>query len=435
MKFKRYDKRFLPMLFIGLGIWIVSLVLSEVLSKAGYVDGQSALMEMAKGIFQHMPVITLLLLCLIQPVFEEFAFRLWGVGKMWTTIVCLALMAFFAVSEMGLWGLLFIVAFIIVWLKVKDTFKQRWINALITSACFALCHISGFGSFGWGMVLGLLDIFGMALVMCWLTINLSIWFSCLLHVTNNSLAILWPLVFVADPVANTYVMDDGGELHTELCAARPLGDMAGLESAMALTGSYDEDQAYFVGEPAQIAVEMLNDMKYFGTDFSEGTYYDWVAKNESMEERVIYKVHSSNGFDPSSRMLLDCFLKDYEAFGEESLVFDTTEVELQDIYLVYTADGSRVNINDSEANPSDVEMAMNRVLQSVIVRSTRHLVSYAAEEDSVVYHYALQTTRGDNVLTQMMGKYESVYDAIYGFSMEYVPSGKKVKLITVKTEK
>lgn len=432
MKFKRYDKRFLPMLFIGLGIWIVSMVLSEVLSSSGQIEGQSTLMEMAKSLFQNMPVLTLLLLCLIQPVFEEFAFRLWGVGKMWTTIICLVLMALFSVSEMGLWGLLFIVAFIIVWLKVKDTFKQRWINAIITSACFALCHISGFGSFGWGMVLGLTDIFGMALVMCWLTINLSFWFSCLLHVTNNSLAILWPLVFVADPVANTYPTDNGRELRTELCAARPLGDKAGLDEALALTGAYGEDMVVFVGEPAQIAVEMLNDMKYFGTDFSEGTYYDWVAKNESMEERVIYKVHSSNGFDPSSRRLLDCFLKDYEAFGEEPLVFDTTEVELLDIYLVYTADGTRVNLNDSAANPNDVEMAMDRVYQSILVRSTRHLVSYAAEEDSLVYYYVLPTTREDNMISQMMGKYETVYDAIYGFRMEYEPSGKKVKLITVK---
>ena len=170
MKFKRYDKRFLPMLFIGLGLWVVSMVLMEVLTSSGQAQGQSTLMEMIKGIFQQMPVFTLLLLCVFQPILEEFSFRLWGVGKMWMTIVCLALMTLFGVSEMGLWMFLFLGAFLFVWLKVKDTFRQRWILAIITSLCFALCHVSGFGSFGWGMVLGLTDIFGMALVMCWLTI-------------------------------------------------------------------------------------------------------------------------------------------------------------------------------------------------------------------------------------------------------------------------
>lgn len=425
MKFKRYDKRFLPMLFIGLGLWVVSMVLMEVLTSSGQAQGQSTLMEMIKGIFQQMPVFTLLLLCVFQPILEEFSFRLWGVGKMWMTIVCLALMTLFGVSEMGLWMFLFLGAFLFVWLKVKDTFRQRWILAIITSLCFALCHVSGFGSFGWGMVLGLTDIFGMALVMCWLTINLSFWFSCLLHVINNSLAIIIPIMFLPDPVANSYTLAGGTELRTELRGVDAFARMdAPLNTPVWVT---------YVGEPAEIATQILQDIKTFDDgDFSAEPFYDWVSCNESIEERVIYQVNFDPGATYTYRQILDCFLKDYEAYNEEPLAFDTTESELQEVNLVYLSDNSVVNVNSEEVRDYDFNIAMDRVTESRLGRSTDLFVPYAAEEDTMVLHYALPTAREKSMLAEQMDKYAAAMDLVYGFRLEYVPTGKKVKLITVK---
>ena len=201
---KRYNRRYLPMLWIGLALWLLSMLVSYIMEKSGNAPaGQEFLMDMGKSIFQTVPFLLVLLFCFFQPILEELSFRLWGVGKKWMTILCLVLMTLFAVSEMGMWGLLFVALFIVVWVTVKDKVLQNWLNALITSACFALCHISGFAGFSIGMVLGLLDIFGMALVMCWLTINISFWLSCLLHVLNNSLAILVPLLFLTNPVTVT----------------------------------------------------------------------------------------------------------------------------------------------------------------------------------------------------------------------------------------
>lgn len=424
-KFKRYDKRFLPMLFIGLGIWLCAMGLMALLENSGEAEGQSALMEMMKGIFQRMPVFTLLMLCLFQPILEEFSFRLWGVGKMWMTIVCLVLMTLFGVSEMGLWMLLFLGAFLFVWLKVKDTFRQRWLLALISSLCFALCHLSGFGSFGWGMVLGLLDIFGMALVMCWLTINLSFWFSCLLHVGNNSLAIILPMMMTPDPVANTYTLDNGTELHTELKG------MSGFESRG--VPPCTPEQVAYMGEPSEIAVRILQDIKIFDNgDFSAEPYYDWVSRNESIEDRLIYQVNFDPGTPYTYRQILECFLKDYEAFGEEPLAFDTTEAELQEVNLVYLYDNSVVNVNSEDVRNYDFTCAMNRVTESSLCRTTDLFVPYAAEEDTLVRHYALPTTREKSVLLEQMDKYAAAMDVVYGFRLEYVPTGKKVKLITVK---
>ena len=425
MKFKRYDKRFLPMLFIGLGIWVGAMVLAGILSNSGQVEGQSTLMEMIKGIFQSWPVFTLLLLCVFQPILEEFSFRLWGVGKMWMTIVCLALMTLFGVSEMGLWMLLFLGAFLVVWLKVKDTFLQRWILALLTSLCFALCHISGFGSFGWGMVLGLLDIFGMALVMCWLTINLSFWFSCLLHVGNNSLAIILPMLMVSDPVANTYTLDNGIEMRTELRA----------KNAFARGESFPctPFEMTYMGEPAEIAKQMLQDIKSFDDgDFSAEPYYDWLSLNEGIEERLIYHISVDPGATFTYRQVLECYLKDYEAFSEESLAFDTTEAELQEVNLVYLSDNSVVNVNSEDVRDYDFTRVMDRVTRNTLCRSTDLFVSYAAPEDTLVRHYALPTTREKSMLMEQMDQYAAAMDVVYGFRLEYVPTGKKVKLITVK---
>ena len=77
----------------------------------------------------------------------------------------------FGVSSIGLLGLLFVVGIILVTVLVKDRFVQVWLNAILSSLLFSLCHISGFGNDVLGMTLGLSDIFGMALVCCWLTVK------------------------------------------------------------------------------------------------------------------------------------------------------------------------------------------------------------------------------------------------------------------------
>ena len=431
-KFKRYDKRTLPMLYVGLFVWIVTNIVASLLADAGQAQGQEGLMEMLKAGMKDMPVLVLMLTCLLQPVLEECSFRLWGIGKKWATIVCLVLMAIFGFSELGLWALLFIAAFIVVWLKVKDSFKQHWLNALITSACFALCHISGFATLDWGMVLGLLSIFGMALVMCWLTLNLSFWFSCLLHVCNNSIAILWPLIFTATPVTNTYTIDDGAECNTELRAFKTFNDRDLVDSIDNLGNYFVENEMVFVGEPSEIAVQLLNNVKdddeYGLSDF----YYDWLSKNEDIEERVVYTLRHTDGYCPSPQQVLANFLKDYEAYNEDAFVFDTTDATLMDVYLIYNSDSSRVNINsDSLRKDLDYFFACHVIEHDFYGRTTLQAVTYL-DSDSLYRTYALPTTRPSTMIDKRLPTFEDYSDLFYGFRVELVPTDKKVKLVTVK---
>lgn len=199
--FKRFDKRYNPMLWIGLAIWGCSFLGSWVLSWMGVeISAQENLMDMARTMYEQSPVFCLMVLCCICPFLEECSFRLWGRGKVWCVIVSLLLMMVFCAAELNSWiPVVVIVALGVAWFLLKEKkFLRTWVMAVASSVLFALCHLSGFSSFSLGAVLGLTEIFGFALVLSYLTVNLSFWFSVLLHILNNSVAILLPLLLFGE---------------------------------------------------------------------------------------------------------------------------------------------------------------------------------------------------------------------------------------------
>jgi len=415
---KRYNKRYLPMLWIGLVLWLLSMLISFIMEKTGNAPaGQESLMEMGKEIFQFMPIGVVLLFCLFQPILEELSFRLWGVGKKWMTIVCLILMTLFSVSEMGLWGLLFVGLFIVVWIVVKDKVLQNWINAIITSACFALCHVSGFDGFSIGMVLGLTDIFGMALVMCWLTINISFWLSCLLHVLNNSLAILIPLLFLSESVT---VNTDGTTFSME--SLKPFADNSALISDAPSLNSLDSTttEFYLVGEPAEIASLLAARL-----DSTPNVYYDWASKGESLEERVVLRVKYDQPHQPDLAELLNVFSSMAKTFSkDEGFTYDTTTTQLKEIWKLYP-DG-----NAEEVSTYD-DPAISRVEKSSILGRGNTVIqesSLASDSSIVTKFYCLERK---NPLAEQIGSMEALTDQAYGFSIDLRPA-KDVRLITVK---
>ncbi len=401
-----------------MALWLLSMLVSSIIDKIGSGSaGQEVLFEMGKRIFRQWPVGTVLLLCLLQPVLEELSFRLWGVGKRWMTIVGLVLMAIFSVSEMGLWGLLWVAAFVAVWLAVKDKVVQNWINAVVTSACFALCHISGFGGFSLGMVLGLTDIFGMALVMCWLVINVSFWLSCLLHVLNNSLAILLPLLLLAKPVT---VSEEGVTLSLE--PMRAFADNSALMEGASMLTELDTPtgEFYIVGEPAEIASLLAE-----AVDSTPDVYYDWASKGESLEERVVFRVKYSQPQQPDLAYLREAFGPMVETFYDgDGLVYDTTSTWLKAIWKVYP-DGSEEAVGSADGP------ALSRAENAQIIgRNNRIVKEYVAEADSAVTvtPYCLER---QNALTEMMAGSAAVLDKTYGYRIDLRPA-KEVSLITVR---
>lgn len=420
------------MLWIGLVVWLGSMLVSAILDLTGYsVQGQETLMEMVKAMFQEIPIFTLLQLCVLQPILEEFSFRLWGVGKTWMTIVCLVLMLLFAESEMSVFGLLFVAAFLVVWLTVKDEFKRMWLLSVISSLCFSLCHISGFSGFSLGMVLGLSDIFGMALVMCWLTININFWCSALLHVLNNSLAIVLPMIFLSDPVTSEASRD--GQLYatTSLELLNPLANNTSLiensstYSLFELSLDSATTEFCMVGEPAEIAAMLAGQM-----DKTKDVFYDWQPIGESMEERVVYRVSYTAPRVPDFNDAMDSYIDGVEALLDKKIVFDTQEVDLMNIIIKYP-DGREVNVNDADVDPYDASLACSRSVTAVMgMRGNREISFYEFLEDSTMALKEYVLLR-PNPLVKQPRWTEKMVDKIYGFEIEYRPE-RKVRNIVVR---
>ena len=432
MKFKRYNKRYLPMLWIGLALWLGTMLVSYILEKAGVmVTGQETLMDLGKLMFRSVPIFTLLMLCLLQPILEEMSFRLWGVGKKWTTILCFVLMALFTVGSVGLWGVILVAAIIVVTLLVKNKFVQVWLNAILSSLLFSLCHISGFGNDVLGMTLGLSDIFGMALVCCWLTVNISFWLSCLLHVLNNSLSIILPLLFLPDVQTGRIIVSyedspNMQELATVIEPVRPFADNSALLAGAATQSELaaGAKDFYLVGEPAEIARMIASQRMGIPAD----VLFDWKAKEESLEERIVLRVNDIKKEVYSCDDLYDHYMSQIACYLDEPLRMDTTEVMLKEIWLVYD-DGHEELLTDTCAHFNDVFSRLSTNPYGI----RGHEVVMLSEEvydSTVAFHYYCRLN--ENALQKEVDKMNAAMDKLkhVDYHLDY-RDGRKVTYITI----
>ena len=429
---KRFDKRFLPMLWIGLAFWVGSIAIMYILEWAGVeMAGQDNLFDLGKTMFQRLPVFTLLLFCLLQPILEEMSFRLWGVGKKWTLVLCLVLMAMFGVSSIGLLGLLFVVGIILVTVLVKDRFVQVWLNAILSSLLFSLCHISGFGNDVLGMTLGLSDIFGMALVCCWLTVNISFWLSCLLHVLNNSLSIILPLLFLPDVQTGRIIVSyedspNMQELATVIEPLRPFADNSALLAGAATQSELaaGAKDFYLVGEPAEIARMIASQRMGIPAD----VLFDWKAKEESLEERIVLRVNDIKKEVYSCDDLYDHYMSQIACYLDEPLRMDTTEVMLKEIWLVYD-DGHEELLTDSCEHFNDV---YSRLMSNPYGIRGNEIVMLSEEvnDSTVAFHYYCRLN--ENALQKEVDKMNAAMDKLrhVDYHLDY-RDGRKVTYITI----
>ena len=429
---KLFDKRFLPMLWIGLAFWVGSIAIMYILEWAGVeIAGQDNLFDLGKTMFQRLPVFTLLLFCLLQPILEEMSFRLLGVGKKWTLVLCLVLMAMFGVSSIGLLGLLFVVGIILVTVLVKDRFVQVWLNAILSSLLFSLCHISGFGNDVLGMTLGLSDIFGMALVCCWLTVNISFWLSCLLHVLNNSLSIILPLLFLPDVQTGRIIVSyedspNMKELATVIEPVRPFADNSALLAGAATQSELaaGAKDFYLVGEPAEIARMIASQRMGIPAD----VLFDWKAKEESLEERIVLRVNDIKKEVYSCDDLYDHYMSQIACYLDEPLRMDTTEVMLKEIWLVYD-DGHEELLTDTCAHFNDV---YSRLMSNPYGIRGNEIVMLSEEvnDSTVAFHYYCRLN--ENALQKEVDKMNAAMDKLkhVDYHLDY-RDGRKVTYITI----
>lgn len=205
MRINGKKREFRWALFTGLALWFGLMAATLLLGTSDSPkSGQDELMGLMKNLIDRLVpyaptatmVVIFLWLCVLQPVMEEFAFRFWGKGKLYAYIVCAAAMANFVLLTLNIWFIAIAALCIVLFFVIRDQHRKRQVSIITTSVLFAAMHLSGYSTFSLASVFGILQIFGMALVMCYVVINYRFIYSVAIHVLNNSFALLLPLFFM-----------------------------------------------------------------------------------------------------------------------------------------------------------------------------------------------------------------------------------------------
>ena len=187
---KKEPKLFKWALWWGIGIVVACLTIL-IIKGESLGDFDSPIMNaFYRMIYQFGILPVILYVGLAGPVMEEFVFRSWGNGKLWTGITSIILMALFTLS-VGWWlSLITLVcgAFILIYFR-DDRKKKLFFLMMLSSILFAVAHAGNYNGEGhWFlMFISVLEKFGFALVASYLVINYGLFWSMVLHVLNNSL--------------------------------------------------------------------------------------------------------------------------------------------------------------------------------------------------------------------------------------------------------
>lgn len=293
MCIKGKKREFRWALFTGLALWIGIMVGCWLFGTSDTVrSGQDELMGTLKRLIDslvpYFPVATMVVVFLwigvLQPVMEEFAFRYWGKGKLYAYIVCAAVMANFVYLTLNIWFITLAALCIVLFFVIRDQRRKRQVSIITTSVLFASMHLSGYSSFSIASVLGILQIFGMALVMCYVVINHRFIYSIVIHVLNNSFALLLPLFFMGSEAVS------GDNFKGELRY------MKLYEAAELMYEDWSEDSTTttFYGELPEIVNNIYN-CSYSYTRPSDGELQIFYADNSYLWTRCVLDIQVDTG--------------------------------------------------------------------------------------------------------------------------------------------
>ena len=184
-------------LWWGIGIVVACLTIL-IINGESLEDFGSPMMDVFYSMIYRFGIFPFILyIGLVGPIMEEFVFRLWGNGKMWTGITSILLMALFA-NAFGWWlSLITLVCGVFILVYFRDDRKKKLFSLMmLSSILFAVAHAGNYNGEGhWFMLfVSVLEKFGFALVASYLVINYSLFWSIVFHVVNNSLIAI-PFLF------------------------------------------------------------------------------------------------------------------------------------------------------------------------------------------------------------------------------------------------
>lgn len=257
---------FKEILWAGVVLWLVSVFARIVLSLCGNeMPGQDVLFDMLGTLNGITYVVALMvLLGIIAPILEEFLFRYWikSRKKVVTILLFAAMGAYVALSTFWWLGVIsFLVCVMLDYFLIDNSNARTIMLMLATSLLFSVAHITEFSEFNIDAILCMTELFGLALVACWLVYNKGFWWACLLHALNNLFALLIIILAPKPPLYNPTAMSFETPLYS-----------ASLQPLMGDTiDSYEINDSTLVlkGSLPVIALDMV---RKFNPDIISGTY-------------------------------------------------------------------------------------------------------------------------------------------------------------------
>ena len=175
-----------PLLWGGIILWVLAVISGWILDWFGNINEQDEVLNVLDYFVKKSPILAFVIVCILSPIIEEFAFRYWTIGKISARIISLILSSIYIYVELG-----FIIAFVFAILLYVLMFiiKKNDIALIITtSVMFSLLHINGFSCVSFENIICLIDIFSLAVVQCCIALKYHFAISVVIHIVSNMIA-------------------------------------------------------------------------------------------------------------------------------------------------------------------------------------------------------------------------------------------------------
>lgn len=176
------------LLKISIALYVGSLAVLTCLQVFNYEQNQDLLLSVIdKLIYYTSSIVVLIIVSVLLPIIEEFAFRFWGMKKKYASIISLLLISVYISLTGNI--ILAISAFIVLGILFFIVKENELLLIITTSIIFSILHIDGFSSVNIKTILSLINIFSFAVILCCVTIKYHFILAVVIHIINNLTAI------------------------------------------------------------------------------------------------------------------------------------------------------------------------------------------------------------------------------------------------------
>lgn len=383
MKNRNYS--FLWLLLTGIVVWLVPVLVRIVLAYTGHdIMGQDALSDMFIGRRNRTAIVFgVLLVGVIIPIFEEFLFRYWHRcdKRVFTSILFLSMGCYVSVCSFWWLGIVgFLLCFLIDRLFANRQGLRTLALVFTTSVLFALAHVNGFSSMGIDMVLCMVSLFGFGLVANWLVLNVGFLWACLLHILNNTIAILFIVMMPEPPLYDAVAMHFDTPLYS--ASLQPLAE----ESI-----DFREVDDNTVTIKGSLPIIAFNLVKHFNPDVVFGSYsqtelFRIVLSDKTKEPYWSYTLtfHDSIPYRNAPWLANDLM-------AHSRLQIDTT---YENMYVIGVEDMQRLCSSSGETSSTLVGLAEElRIVYDcpvVLEKGTNEYLPVKYDSDLLSYEYDIE---------------------------------------------